>query len=96
MSAPEEKRARFFFNLGNKREVPGGQEITLVRKSLWVCICGTSALRLLHVKQSSLVDKIMQLCVKRSRDPGSVVAVLSPNKFLSSVFIYAEVSQEQH
>ncbi len=49
----------------------------------------------LLIKQSSLVDNIIELCVKRSRDSGSVVAVLSPNKkLLSSVFIYVEVSQD--
>ncbi len=53
--------------------------------------------RSLLIKQSSLVDNIIDLCVKWSRDPGSVVTVLSPNKkFLSSVCIYAKVSQEQH
>ncbi len=76
----------FYWNLGKKREVSGGH---------FGCICGNSVLRRLLVKQSSLVDKIIELCVKRSRDPGSVVAVISPNKkFLSSVFINAEVSQE--
>ncbi len=49
----------------------------------------------LLIKQSSLVDNIIELCVKRSRDSGSVVAVLSPNKkLLSSVFIYVKVSQD--
>ncbi len=48
--------------------------------------------RSLTIKVSSLVDKkIIELCVKWSRDPGSVVAVLSPNqKILSSVFIYGK------
>ncbi len=45
----------------------------------------------LLVKQSSLVDSIIELYVKWSRGPGSLVAVLSPNKkFLSSVFIYGK------
>ncbi len=43
-----------------------------------MCICGTSALRRLLVKQSSLVDKIIEL----SRDPGSVRAGTFPDTTL--------------
>ncbi len=51
----------------------------------------------LLIKLSTLVDNIIELCVNWSRDPGSVIAVLSPNKkSLSSMFIYAKVSQGQH
>ncbi len=60
MSAKEEKKCAFSWNSTEKREVSG------VMKSLWVCICKTSMLRRLVVKQSSLVDTIIELCVKRS------------------------------
>ncbi len=58
-----------------------------VRMSLRFVSVELSA-RTLLIKQSSLVDDIIDLCAKWSRGSGSVVAVLSPNKkFLSSVFI---------
>ncbi len=57
-----------------------------------MCICGASSSESPHNSLSLL--KTFELCVKWSRDSGSVVAVLSPNKkFHSSVFIYDEVSQ---
>ncbi len=60
---------------GQRKGLYGGQEVTL-------------GMHLQLFKAGRLAGK---QCVKRSRDSGSVVAVLSPNKkFLSSVFIVCE------
>ncbi len=68
---------------GEQKGLYGGQEVTLsVHLQLF-------KVERLLVKQFSIVDNIIELCVKWSWDPGSVV--LSPNmKFLSSVFIYGK------
>ncbi len=60
-----------------------------MRKSLWVCIGGTSALRRILVKQSSLVDYVLN-----DHEIPGVWSLSLKKKFLSSVFIYAEVSLE--
>ncbi len=87
----QKRKGHVSFGMDGEKGLSGGQEVNLgVHLQHFM-------LRRLLVKQSSLVDTIIELCVKQSGDPGSVVAVLSPNKkFLYSVFIYAKVSQKQH
>ncbi len=56
-----------------------------VMKSLWVCICETSTLRRLVVKQSSLVDIIIELCIKRPG--GSIAGTFPDTTFFVLLFI---------
>ncbi len=58
LSAQERESVRIPLECNRETEMSG------VRKSLWVCICRASLLRHLIVKQSCLVDKIIELCLK--------------------------------
>ncbi len=77
---------------GQKQNIPVYATAHRGSGSHFLCVSVDLQTRSLTIKVSSIVDKkIIELCVKWSRDPGSVVTVLSPNqKILSSVFIYGK------